>query len=391
MVLLIVGLILFVSLVIVHEFGHFIAARKGGVEVEEFGIGFPPKIYGKKFKNHKTEYTINLLPLGGFVKLKGAHDSDTGKGSYGAARFRTKVAIMLAGVGMNILTAWLIFSFLAVVGLPQLPLPNDQKQFSVASDTKVLSNDVYVGYVEENSPAAKAGLVSGDKLTAFQTLKKCDQLSTTNDDYDKFCNPNITSAEYIRPRIQELLKEGNVDVVLGINDRTISITPRSIAEIEASEKNGDKKGYIGIDPVDFTLTRSTWSAPIVGAGLTYQFTSITFTGIFDPLKDLFTGNATEAGKKVSGPIGIFFLLEQGTELGYKYILLIIALLSITLAVLNVLPIPTLDGGRLFVTALFRVMKKKLTIKTEERIYGTGFVFLMTLLVVISVVDARRFF
>lgn len=391
MVLLIIGLILFVSLVIVHEFGHFIAARRGGVEVEEFGIGFPPKLFGKKFKGHKTEYTINLLPLGGFVRLKGEHDSDTGKGSYGAARLRTKVAIMLAGVGMNILTAWVILTSLALIGLPQLPLPNNQKQFNIVSDTKVLSNDVYIGYVEENSPASKAGLVAGDKLTAFQALKKCDQNSLENEEFDKFCNPKILSAEHIRPRIQELLKEGNESIILGINDKTVTVTPRSIEEIEASEKSGTRKGYIGIEPVDFTLTRATWSAPIVGAGLTYQFTSITFTGIFDALKDLFTGNASEAGQKVSGPIGIFFVLEQGAELGYRYILLIIALLSITLAVMNVLPIPALDGGRLFVTALFRVIKKKLTAKIEERIHGTGFALLMTLFVVISVVDVRRFF
>lgn len=391
MVLLIIGLILFVSLVIVHEFGHFIAARKGGVEVEEFGVGFPPKLYGKKFKNHKTEYTINLLPLGGFVRLKGEHDSDTGKGSYGAARLRTKVVIMLAGVGMNILTAWLILTSLALIGLPQLPLPNNQKQFSVASDTKVLSNDVYIGYVEENSPAQKSGLVSGDKLTSMQTVKNCQNISTSGEEYDKFCNPEITSAEYIRPRVQALLLEGNDSIQLGVNDKEVNVTPRSISEIEASEKIGDKKGYIGIEPVDFTLTRSTWSAPVVGAGLTYQFASITFTGIFDALKDLFTGNASEAGQKVSGPIGIFFVLEQGAELGYRYILLIIALLSITLAVMNVLPIPALDGGRLFVTGLFRLLKKKLSSKMEERIHGTGFAFLMTLFVVISIVDVRRFF
>lgn len=391
MVLLIIGLILFVSLVIVHELGHFIAARRGGVEVEEFGIGFPPKIWGKKFKGHRTEYTLNLLPLGGFVRLMGEHDSDTGKGSYGAARFRTKVAIMLAGVGMNILAAWVILSGLALIGLPQLPLPNNQKQFSVASDNKVLSNDVYISYVEENSPAQKAGLVAGDKITGMQTIKECGQLILTEEVYNDLCNPLISSAENIRPRVQALLKEGNENIELGVNYKTITITPRSISEVEESDKKGEKKGYIGIEPVDFTITRSTWSAPVVGAGLTYQFSSITLTGIFDALKDLLTGNASDAGQKVSGPIGIFFVLEQGAQLGYRYILMIIALLSITLAVMNVLPIPALDGGRLFVTTLFRVMKKKLTPKMEEKIHGTGFALLMLLFVVISIVDIRRFF
>src|SRR5690348_9582130 len=102
--LLILGLILFVALVIVHEYGHYKAARRGGVDVEEFGIGFPPKVWGKKLKS-KMLLSINLLPLGGFVRLKGEHDADKGKGTYGAAPLNTKVKIMMAGVVMNLLVA----------------------------------------------------------------------------------------------------------------------------------------------------------------------------------------------------------------------------------------------------------------------------------------------
>lgn len=391
MVLLIVGLILFVSLVIVHELGHFIAARRGGVEVEEFGLGFPPKLYGRKFKGHRTEYTINLLPLGGFVRLKGEHDSDSGKGSYGSARLRTKIAIMLAGVGMNILTAWLIFSVLAVIGLPQLPLPNSEKQFTIASDTKVKSNDIYISYVEENSPAATAGIKAGDKLTEMQSSAQCSSIDSSSSQYDSLCNPKITSADLVRGRVEALLNEGNKSITIGVNDKTTTVTPRTLEEVASATKNGQNKGYIGVEPVDFTLTKSTWSAPIVGLGLTYQFSKITLTGIGSALADLFSGHASQAGEKVSGPIGIFFVLQQGAELGYRYVLLIVALLSVTLAVMNVLPIPALDGGRLFVTSLFRILKKKLTTKMEERIHGTGFALLMALFVVISIVDVRRFF
>ena len=385
MVLLIVGLLLFISLVIIHEFGHFIAARRGGVDVEEFGIGFPPKLWGKKFKAHKTEYTINLLPLGGFVRLKGEHDSDTGKGSYGSARLRTKVAIMLAGVGMNILTAWALFTVLSVIGLPQLPLPNNETQFTVVSDTKVLSNSIDVGYVEKDSPAEKAGIQSGDKLTSLQAIKKCES------ENDSLCSTTLTQAGMVRDRVRNLLEEGNTTITIGVDGRDILVEPRSLSEVAESEKSGVKKGYIGIEPVDFTLTRSTWSAPIVGAGLTYQFSKITLAGISNALKNLFIGKASEAGESVSGPIGIFFVLKQGAELGYRYVLLIIALLSVTLAVMNILPIPALDGGRLFVTSAFRLFKKPLRAQTEERIHGFGFMALMMLFVVISIVDVRRFF
>lgn len=137
--LLIVGLVLFIGLVVVHELGHFWAARRGGVEVEEFGIFFPPRLYKRRTKAG-YDFTINLLPLGGFVKLRGEHDSDRQQGSYGAARTRTKVKIMLAGVFMNLVAALALFTLLAWLGMPKLI----DNQFTVASDTHVIKNQVLI-------------------------------------------------------------------------------------------------------------------------------------------------------------------------------------------------------------------------------------------------------
>src|SRR5579884_2711868 len=117
--LLIIGLLLFVGLVVVHEFGHLLAARRNGVIVEEFGIGFPPTAWSKKLKNGIL-LSLNWLPLGGFVRLKGEHDADRQKGSYGRASLKTKTKIMLAGVGMNLIAAFVIFMVLAWVGMPKL-------------------------------------------------------------------------------------------------------------------------------------------------------------------------------------------------------------------------------------------------------------------------------
>src|SRR3989344_7592742 len=154
--LLIVGLLLFIGLVVVHEWGHFIMARRAGVDVEEFAIGFPPraKILGKK---KGTIYTLNWLPLGGFVKLKGEHDADTAPGSFGAARLKDKIKIMVAGVTMNLVVAFLLLTSLAWLGIPKLI----DNQFTVVSDTKTIKSSVFVGYVEPNSPAAKAVRVIG--------------------------------------------------------------------------------------------------------------------------------------------------------------------------------------------------------------------------------------
>lgn len=399
--LLVLGLVLFIALVIVHEFGHYLAARRGGVEVEEFGIGFPPKLYGRRFKNNPTEYTINALPLGGFVRLKGEHDSDTGKGSYGAARLRTKIAIMLAGVGMNLATAWLMLTILALIGIPLLPLPNGEKQFTVASDTHIVSQRLYVSYVEPGSPAEKAGLrsrdivwgINGYVTTSPGETTLCSRLKSDFSSINCDETQRYFSAELLR-QLNELYAGQTVSYLLQRSEggtETLQLTLRSREEVEASRSTDTPKGYVGIVPYDYTVVRSGLSAPVVAGGLTYQFSKLTLEGIGGALKNLVTGKAAQAGENVSGPVGIFFVLKDGSTLGFRYVLLIIALLSLTLAIMNVLPIPALDGGRLFVTLLFRYLRRPLSARLEERIHGTGFAALMLLFVVITIVDVRRFF
>jgi regulator of sigma E protease len=157
--------ILFIGLVVVHELGHFIVARRNGVEAEEFGIGFPPKAWSKRIKSPKGDYdfSLNWLPLGGFVRLKGEHDADTEKGSFGAASLWVKVKIMLAGVVMNAVTAFALLTLLAIVGLPKVI----ENQFTVPSDTKIVKNEVVITALEADAPAAKAGLKEQDVVTAF--------------------------------------------------------------------------------------------------------------------------------------------------------------------------------------------------------------------------------
>ena len=172
MLLLVLGLVLFLLLVILHELGHFIAARRGGVEVEEFGIGFPPRLFGRRFLSHPTIYSLNLLPLGGFVRLRGEHDQSEGPGSFGAAPLKTKVKIMLAGVFMNLVIAWLFLAVLAAVGIPKLPLPGEEKTFTVASDSHLVSRDLYASFVEKDSPAAEAGIKADDKILNLNGQKR---------------------------------------------------------------------------------------------------------------------------------------------------------------------------------------------------------------------------
>jgi regulator of sigma E protease len=168
----ILGIVLFILLVVVHELGHAIVARRNGVGVEEFGIGFPPRAWKRTLRNG-TLLTLNWLPLGGFVRLKGEHDAADGPGTYGGATLWAKTKILLAGVAMNWLTAAFIFTILALTGMPELV----KNQFTVPSDTTTSAPQILAGDVVNGSPAQRAGIAQGDRLVALngQTLKSASQ------------------------------------------------------------------------------------------------------------------------------------------------------------------------------------------------------------------------
>ena len=333
------------------------------------------------------DFTINLLPLGGFVKLKGEHDSDTEKGSFGAASDWAKAKIMLAGVAVNLVTALVLFTILALFGMPKLV----DNQFTVASDTKIVRHDVNVGYAEEKSPAAKAGLRERDTLLSIGTSQKTQVLSGQ--------------------KLSEVTKEfaGQTVTIRYKRDGTIRQTQATLlseAAVKASQKTDNPRGYLGVSPQEVILQRSTWSAPVVAVGLTAQFTQLTLKGIGTALQGLggiiaggVTGNTearrqaqTEASSQVSGPLGIYFVLKGGSSLGILFMLFIIAIISLTLAIMNVLPVPALDGGRLYLMLGSRLTKaKRLTPKMEENIVGASFLLLIGLIILITVVDVKRFF
>lgn len=383
--LIIFAVICFIFLVVAHEYGHFLVAKKKGVEVEEFGVGFPPKIYGKKFGKGIFEgyYTLNLLPLGGFVRLKGEHDADKEKGSFGSVSTKAKLQIMLAGVAVNFVLALILFTVVAWVGMPQL-IPN---QFTVKSNEKIIRSDVLVNLIVEGSPAEKAGLKNGDiisKINGQQISSDTELLQATKSNAGQ-----TVSIDYIR--------KGNA-----ASAKAQLLTAQ---EVEASRKTDNPKGYLGIVPREYKMAQYTWAAPIVSVGSSAQFTWLTIKAIGSALAALgkafinaITLNgatakqeAAKAGENVSGPVGIFAVIQQGSALGYQFILFVIALISLTLAIMNFLPIPALDGGRAFVMLVFRALKKPLTPKKEELIHATGFALIMILFVVITIVDIRRFY
>ena len=375
---IIVGVIILVLLVVLHELGHAIAARQNGVVVEEFGIGFPPRAWGRKLKNGVL-FSLNWLPLGGFVKLKGEHDAADQPGDYGAATFWQKTKILLAGVLINWLTAAVLLTILAWTGLPKV-LPD---QFTMPGDTTVQLRPVEVQSVGAGTPAEKAGLKPGDAILRFAREPVADSASLV-----------AAAKKHAGEKVEVIYSRGGEE---------------STTNVQLREANAKGEGYLGVTPGQRTLTRATWSAPIVGLATTAQFTGATFQGLGQLVANVFNGLALQlspnsqtreqagthlaaAGASVAGPVGVLGVIFPAAEkAGVTQVVFLTAVISLSLAVMNVLPIPALDGGRWFVTALFRVLKKPLTKEREEKIQATGFLLLMALIVVVTIADVRKFF
>lgn len=381
---ILLGLAILTFLVVIHELGHALVARRNGVRVEEFGIGFPPRAKAWKkpqsFLGKNVEFSLNWLPLGGFVKLQGEHDEDGGKkADFGHASFWAKTKIMFAGVAVNWLAAIVLLTVLSVFGVPKLI----DGQFTVASDTRTTAETPVLNFVESNSPAAKAGLKSGDTLksVAGEPLTSAAQLSTLTE-RNKGKTIELT---YVRDD----------------NETTTSTTLRA--------DNKDNKGYLGASAYQREWYRATWSAPVVGVGLTAQLSWLTLQGIGDMAGNFFGGlveklstdksvqqkadeKIAAAGQNVAGPVGLIGVILPGLiKAGPQYVVLITAVISLSLAVLNSLPIPGLDGGRWALIAWYRALKRPLTKEREEQIVSYGMLFLMGIFVLITVADVGKFF
>jgi len=395
---ILIGIFMLMFLVTAHEFGHFLMARRNGVEVEEFGICFPPraiawrKVDGKWRRLKKSEWedapgegtilSLNWLPIGGFCQMKGESDADTKRGSFGRATYWSKTKILFGGVIMNWFVAFVILTIMAWAGMPQFL----ENQFTVEADTHVVGlSDVTITQVLEGSPAEAAGIRVDDIITMMRVGKETAVAINSVEDVLAFDDEHAGSSVYVTYR-------------RGDNIVTTEV-----------ELNGKDAEYVlGAAISGESVYRSTWSAPIVGAGLTLQITGETFKGVGDLIVNLFSGivkrvNPDEtvrqegstaleaAGNSVSGPVGIIGVLFPQVSQDGPSLFFFVALISISLACMNVLPIPALDGGRWLMITIARLRKKKLSKATEEKIVGRSFIVILIIATIVTVLDVMRIF
>ena len=378
------GLFVLILLVVLHELGHAIVAKRNGVKVEEFGVGFPPAAkkwkVKRSFLGEDVTFSLNWLPLGGFVRLKGEYDSAKGEGTYGGSTFWVKTKILLAGVVMNWITAIVLFTILAIIGMPKV-LPN---QVQLSFDTDVRRSPVTIAKITPNSPADKIGLKVNDELIKIngQPLTEAEKL------------PVITkqsSGKKVRVEYRRDGKESSIDVQL--ND----------------EKSAKESGYLGVISGQTEKMYSTWSAPIMGVATTGQLSYETVKGVGVLLvktvhgsigqifgsaesKESARADLASVSGSVAGPIGILgVLFPSVVNSGVAQIIFVAALISLTLAVMNILPIPALDGGRWFTMTIFRLFKKDLTKEREENIQATGMLILLILTILVTISDVGKLF
>ena len=362
-------------LVLVHELGHFLAARKFGAKAEEFGLGFPPRligwykntsgkwktVFGNKEVTDATDtvYTLNSIPLGGFVKIKGEDgENKTDNSSFANKPIWQRSIILSAGVIMNVILAAVIISFNLLVGATQ-PIEGVPLEGAIVRDRHIAVNSVVV-----DSPAAQAGVQPGDRIISVD-------------------NNEISSTEFLQNYVGE--RSGQVVAYTFVRDTqtiTKEITPITLEETS--------RGGIGITISENAFVRFPWYLAIYeGVKTTGYYLWLIITGFVDLLTRLVTGGGVSAD--IAGPVGIAVLTGQVADMGFPYLLQFAALLSLNLAVINILPIPALDGGRILFLIIEKIKGRPAKQETEALIHNIGFMLLIGLIILVTFKDIKNLF
>ncbi len=363
------GILIFIGvlvlLILVHEFGHFVVAKLVGMRVDEFGIGFPPRA-ALLARKGETLYTLNWIPFGGFVKIYGENSEAKGEVNTGGRAFTDKnrfaqAMVLIAGIAMNLLFAYVLITGALIAGTPRALAP---EEISIAKET-VLA----VAAVLPESPAAKAGLMGGDGILVA-THAEGSWNAVDPESFTKFIAAS---------------KGG--EVMLGVKRGSEMLTLRAtpLQGLVTSEPSryalGISVAVVGIVPLGFG------EALYQGGVITWGATTATAIGLAQFFGNVFTGNADLS--QVAGPVGIAGAVGSASASGFGDLLALTAIISINLALINLIPIPALDGGRLLFVIVESITRRPIKKAVSQAANGIGFVFLIVLMVVVTFHDIYR--
>lgn len=362
---ILIFVIILAVLILVHELGHFLAAKKSEVRVDEFGIGFPPRLL-TLFKWRETKFSLNAIPFGGFVKIFGENPSEEDADLSSAEKsihFTHKskpiqAFILSAGILFNIIFAWFLISLGFVYGLP---MPQEDGGRPVENARLIVTS------VIEDSPAAEAGLKTGDAILGIETSER--------------------SLSEINPELVSLFINESKGPVLLTIDRggeieNKEVTPTS-GVVEDKQAIGISMATIGTLKLPIHL--AFWEA----AKMTLTLLWAIAVGILLFLGQAITGQADFS--QVAGPVGIVGLVGDATKLGFIYLIQFTAFISLNLAVINLFPFPALDGGRLLFVLIESIKGSAINPKIANTLNAVGFILLLLLMVVITISDISKFF
>lgn len=344
------------ALVLAHEAGHFIAARRAGCKVEEFAFGFPPRLWS--FKRKGTRYSFNLLPIGGYVKIEGEdmQEEQPGPGSFGSKSVMWRLIILAAGVAMNVVLAAVLLTWQAGIGVPTLVTDENQE---ILRDQKT-----FIVGVDAGSPAETVGLKQFDRIVSIGTL-----LDPTIDEVKKVVE-------------ESLGKEVTLEIERQGQHKTVVASPR----VEPPFGEGALGVMLQMTGLEKIVWWKTPWAGIKKAGQALWLIVAEFGSIMQRLII-----QQEVSDAVAGPIGIAIYTNEMTNLGLSYILEFAAFISLNLAIINILPIPALDGGRILFVLMEVLFRRKIPNKVEYVSHMTGFVLLILLMLAITFRDVGRYF
>lgn len=370
---IIIFILTLLILVVIHELGHFFAAKKFNIKVLEFGFGIPPRAWGKKIG--ETIWSLNWLPFGGFVRLLGEDESDPevldNKRSFASQAVWKKITVVVAGVAMNLLLAWVLFYIvLGVQGFKtKLPLLSDYQFTGV---NQKVETAVVIGEVVADSPASQAGLKQGDRVVAVNG------------------NQVVDSSKFV----EEVKANAGKPVTLTISDlqdtkrREVSIVPR--------ENPPAGQGALGVSLAGLETVNLSFDTPAqkIFAGPIYSYNLIGYSGkiLGDTISYSFKEkDIAPVSNAVAGPIGITAVVQQILAVENPLIpyLDFVAALSLNLAVVNILPFPGLDGGRLLFLVIEAVTRKKTHAVVEKYVHTVGLLVLLSLIILITISDIRK--